>query len=155
MIRRLLLSVLTLATGCSGSRDAMPEPILTAMPAPTPTIPWRPLAEAELRRRSGIEGGTQYLFEMAALADQAVAEDAIPEVVAAVRSGPGRQEAATVLSILGADAADVVPDLVDLAGGPDREAADAALRAIDGMTYVSRCPDVPRIRRRRAAHGGS
>jgi len=93
---------------------------------------------------------------MAHLADEAYAANATEAVLAAIANGHGRQEAVAVLSELGPDAAHLMPDLVQLAGSSDPDIADAAIRAIDGMTYVSRCPNGPYIWRRkgRERHGG-
>jgi hypothetical protein len=155
---RLVLTSLILITACSSWHEELPEPFqMPSMHQVAESIPWPPLAEAELRHRNGIECGTQYLFEMADLADQAYAAGATHALVAAIMSGPGRQEAVMVLGMLGPDAANVAPDLVQLAGSSNPEAADAALRAIDGMTYVNRCPEEPRVWRRggrRHGHGG-
>jgi hypothetical protein len=84
------------------------------------------------RHKSGIECGTQYLFEMADIAARAKGH---PDVlVSAIEHGAGRYEAATVLALLGPAGAEAVPDLVSLAGRGDLEVATVALGAVDAIT---------------------
>jgi hypothetical protein len=88
---------------------------------------------ADARHKTGIECGTQYLFEMADIAARAKGQ--MGGLLSVIELGSGRHEAVTVLTLLGPAAADAIPRLVELAGRSDTDLAEAALRAIDGITY--------------------
>jgi hypothetical protein len=66
---------------------------------------------------------------MADLAKQA--DDHIPELVAAFRTGKGENEASTVLRLMQSRAVLAVPALLELAGDPDPSVRNRGLAALD------------------------
>ncbi len=106
-----------LLTGCGLASEELPEVAERPRPAPAPTAFARSLEQAAHRYANGIECGTQYLLEMADLARDA--DQHIPELVEAFRTGNGESEAASILRLMQERALLVVPALSELAGDPD------------------------------------
>ena len=88
----------------------------------------RALEEAARRYESGIECGTQYLFEMVEIGKQAQAS--LPDVVAAIKAPHTRNHALFLLGLLNKEASPAVPLLVALANNPDPAISAAALKAV-------------------------
>jgi len=132
-----------LAAGCTV--DSLPPPRLPLIvsSAPTGTLS-EALVVAERQHAQGIECGTQYMFDMAALAQ--TADKHVPELVEAIRSGVGASHALFLLHFMQERALVTVPAILDLSRDPDPtvrqraiEALNAALTAADPQD--SCCPD--------------
>jgi hypothetical protein len=91
----------------------------------------RAIAAAELRHAQGIECGTQYMFEMRALARSA--PDHLPELVEVFRTGIGQRHALFIIYLMKERAVLALPLFDQLAHDPD---AGVRQRAAEGIKAV-------------------
>lgn len=135
-----ILLTSSLVVACHfGGQESIPEPVV---PQRSPEVQAgfpEELLAAERRYASGIECGTQHLFEMADLAKEAPAH--IPEVVGAFRTGDGAREASTVLLLMRKRALLVVPPLLELSRHPDVTVRERATEAIQTAFAAADIPE--------------
>ncbi len=142
-----------LAAGCTV--DSPPDPWLPVVvrSAPTGTLS-EALVVAERQHAQGIECGTQYMFDMAALAR--TADKHVPELVEAIRSGVGVSHALVLLHFMQERALVAVPAFLDLSRHPDPtvrqraiDALNAALTAADPQDSCCQAASENAVGRRR------
>ena len=89
------------------------------------------MAEAHARHRRGIECGTQYATETGEIAREGSA--ALPDLVAAIASDTSSDEAVFVFYMMGDQALEALPELLELSNSANGRVRDVALEALSAM----------------------
>ncbi len=124
----VVVIMISLACQATGNRE-MPQPAVIVVTPDASGGFTRELVAAQSRYAQGIECGTQYLFEMADLANEA--PEHLPELVAAFRTGVGAEHASVIVMLMRRRANLVIPSLVELSRDQDPAVRRRALEALE------------------------